>query len=106
MIELSVTDHLIWKWRVYNMILGYIELTPDIVGDHNGCRLGKWLKTLDQDKKGVSEILHCQVHAKAKQAIIAYNNKHTSEAEQILSEIEVHSTKVVEYLDKLKKELL
>ena len=38
MIDLSITDHLMWKWRVYNMILGYIQLEVVTVGDHHGCR--------------------------------------------------------------------
>lgn len=57
MIELSKTDHLMWKWKVYNMILGNINIEIETVGNHHVCRLGKWLQTLDKEQKGVSQIL-------------------------------------------------
>lgn len=112
MIELTITDHLMWKWRVYNMILGYIKLDIETVGDHHQCRLGKWLGTLDRSQSSIQEILqkmeqpHAEIHEKAKKAIVAYNNKNTAEAERLLKEIEMNSSKVVECLNKLKDQNL
>jgi methyl-accepting chemotaxis protein len=108
MIEITITDHLMWKWRVYNMILGYIHLDLDKVGDHNGCRLGKWLNTLDKEKKGIKELLnkiekpHSLIHEKAKRAIQLYENNNVSESEKILKEIEIASSEVVGYLNDLR----
>ena len=39
---LSRTDHLLWKWRIYNMFLGLEEVDPETVSSHKDCRLGKW----------------------------------------------------------------
>lgn len=111
MVEITITDHLMWKWRVYNMILGYIHLDIDKVGDHNGCRLGKWLGTLDKDKQGIKVLLnkieppHTLIHEKAKKAIQAYENNNVSESEKILKEIEIASSEVVAYLNELRMEL-
>lgn len=109
MIELSKTDHLMWKWKVYNMILGNITLETETVGNHHVCRLGKWLQTLDRNQNGVSEILsklegpHSKIHEAAKEAIKAYNNKNSAEAERLLSVLEGNSTLVVALLNKLKE---
>jgi methyl-accepting chemotaxis protein len=109
MIELSKTDHLMWKWKVYNMILGNITLETETVGNHHVCRLGKWLQTLDRNQNGVSEILskiegpHSKIHEAAKEAIKAYNNKNSAEAERLLSILEENSMLVVAQLNKLKE---
>lgn len=108
MAELSITDHLMWKWRVYNMILGYVKLDVSKVGDHNGCRLGKWLHTLNTRKPEVSEIIgkisypHSKIHEIAKSSIEEYENGNFNVAEEMLKEIEVHSNIVVTELEKLK----
>lgn len=109
MIELSITDHLMWKWRVYNMILGYINLDVAKVGDHHGCRLGKWIMTLDQNDSRIKNIImkiehpHSEVHRIAQKAIEEYNNGHKETAEDLLVEIERNSKMVKDSLLELKK---
>ncbi len=111
MIELTITDHLMWKWRVYNMILGYIQLDVAAVGDHHGCRLGKWIATLDQNDGRVKNVLtkieqpHSEIHKTAKKAIQEYNNGNKGAAEALLLEIENNSRIVVEALTELKRYL-
>lgn len=39
-LELSKTDHLLWTWRIYNMLLGYEKIDPQSVAAHHDCRLG------------------------------------------------------------------
>ncbi|MDD3172752.1 MAG: methyl-accepting chemotaxis protein [Herbinix sp.] len=112
MIELTITDHLMWKWKVYNMLLGYNQINIDTVGDHIDCRLGKWLKTLDSSNEKVTEILtkmeapHCKTHESARDAVSAYNNNDIRKAEQCIKDIEEHSLTVVECLNNLKKVLI
>lgn len=109
MIEITITDHLMWKWKVYNMILGFIQLKVETVGDHTICRLGKWLHTLDKTDKNIARIVdnikepHTRIHEFAKKAITSYQNKNISEAEKLLASIEENSFIVVGYLNELKK---
>lgn len=111
MIELSITDHLMWKWRVYNMILGYTTLSAESAGNHHECRLGKWISTLDNNKPQIKNLLdrleqpHSNVHIIAKKAIDEYNRGNKSSAEHLLNEIERNSTLVVHLLVELKKYL-
>ena len=108
MIELSITDHLMWKWRVYNMLLGNIKLDDTTVGDHHGCRLGKWIATLNQSNTNIKRILdqmekpHCNIHRLAKEAIIDYNNGNDQKSELYLNEIEQNSNLVIKYLNDLR----
>lgn len=111
MIEMTITDHLMWKWRVYNMILGYIQLDVASVGDHHGCRLGKWIATVDQNDNRIKNILmkmeqpHSNVHQVAKEAIQEFNKGNKFAAENLLLEIENNSKVVVDSLLELKKYL-
>lgn len=108
-VELCITDHLMWKWRVYNMILGYIQLDINDVGDHTSCRLGKWIGSLDQKNQRVQEIVrklekpHGEIHAGAKKAIVEFEKGNRNQAEELLYTIEQNSKTVVTYLDELRK---
>lgn len=111
MIELSITDHLMWKWRIYNMVLGYVHLDATQVGDHKSCHLGQWLSTLAPDHPDIQDVLsrmeqpHADVHRAAKKAIEEYNaGKHTN-IEAYLSEIENNSYLVVDLLMEMAQSL-
>lgn len=109
MIELAITDHLMWKWRVYNMILGYVNLDTASVGDHTSCRLGKFLSTLDNSDGRIRDIMmkidqpHAIIHRSAKQAIEENRRGEKSAAERTLEIIDTNSQIVVNYLLELKK---
>lgn len=109
MLDLTITDHLLWKWRVYNMILGYVKLDEASVGDHTTCRLGKWLGAQDLNGSAFKTLFqkmeepHKEVHAQAKKAISLYNRGQVEEAISILPAIEANSLKVVECLENLKR---
>lgn len=110
-IELAITDHLMWKWRVYNMILGYVSLDVKTAGDHQSCRLGKWLPTLDSSNPKISALIaqmekpHSSLHQDAKKAIEVYNRGGKEAAERILKDIEINSLIVVDVLKELKRNL-
>ena len=107
MVELIKADHLMWKWRVYNMILGFVHLDEAAVGDHRGCRLGKWITTLDTQNSAVADIVsrmerpHAGVHQSAKKAIHEYNNGNIQKSKEALAEIEAHSEQVVSLISEL-----
>ncbi len=108
-IEMCVTDHLIWTWRVYNMILGYSHIDPKSVGDHHGCRLGKWIATLDDSDHRIKAILdemespHSALHVCAREAAVAYSKGNVEEADNKLLEMNGYSEKVVGSLNELRK---
>jgi len=40
--ELAKIDHIVYKSRVYQAVLGIIEANPEDYCDHTACRLGQW----------------------------------------------------------------
>ncbi len=40
--ELAKMDHLIFKFDVYQAVLGLVPKRPEELSEHTGCRLGKW----------------------------------------------------------------
>lgn len=94
------------------MILGFIKLDVNSVGNHHVCRLGKWLETLDQSNSSINNILskiekpHSSIHEIAKTAIQEYEKGNVDSAERMLGEIEKYSDVVVGELNKLKEYLI
>lgn len=108
-VELCISDHLIWRWRVYNMILGYEHLDESQVGTHHTCRLGKWADNAEIDNQEMRSIRdklsvpHEQLHSYAKEAIAAYNQGKKAVAEERLEDMDRVSVQVVGYLEDLER---
>lgn len=107
-IDMSISDHLIWRWRVYNMILGYEKMTEDEVGTTRTCRLGQWIDNIDRTQHVVAAKLvqmekpHDDVHRVAREAIRAYNSGDLELAENKLIDLEEASGVVVDRLNEVK----
>mgnify|MGYP003759792649 CR=1 FL=1 len=112
LIEIYKTDHLIWRWKVYNMLLGNENLDINVVADYKQCRLGKWYYGPDADKfkhnKAFTELEkpHIELHNAAKDAVMAYERKDIKTSEESLKKMDMCSKKVFALLDELKRELI
>ena len=112
MIGLYKTDHLLWRWKVYNMLLGNEKLDINVVGDYKKCRLGKWYYGVECDKFRNDHIFneleapHIELHNSAKEAVLAYERNDIAAAEYNLDRMDIYSNKVFALLDELEKELL
>lgn len=106
-IEICITDHLMWKWRVYNMILGYENLKTSEVNSHKECRLGKWIESVGQMNPSLKSDLftlerpHSRLHQEAKEAIEAYNRGDVSGAEIKLGQMDKTSKEVIAILKEM-----
>ena len=103
MLQLSKADHILWKWRVYNMFLGLEKLQPEDVSSHRDCRLGKWYtseSTINRfghlEAYQAMDTYHEQVHTNAKYAVEAYNSGQIEKANTYLQIIEQASNHVLE----------
>ncbi|GEM03638.1 hypothetical protein HMI01_06260 [Halolactibacillus miurensis] len=108
--DVSIADHLMWKWNIYNMILGYVTLDDSQVGTEKDCRLGQWLTTLPQTEKcqAVKQSIlppHKRIHDQARAAIKSYTNQRIHDAEESLTQIEKDSHLVVDYIKQIKANL-
>lgn len=110
LIKIYKTDHLIWRWKVYNMLLGNEKIDIDIISDYKQCRLGKWYYGPGSDKFKHSKAFidlekpHIDLHIAAKDAVIAYENNDLEASEEYLRKMDIHSKRVFELLDQLEME--
>ncbi|MFA5523081.1 MAG: methyl-accepting chemotaxis protein [Tissierellales bacterium] len=111
MIDIYKTDHLLWRWRVYNMLLDYEKIDTNVVGDYKNCRLGQWYYnegcTQFSDVKAFvnMEKYHIDLHSIAKEAVEAYNRRDIARAEENLHRMDECSKVVFDYLDDIKSEI-
>ncbi|WP_300384356.1 methyl-accepting chemotaxis protein [Clostridium sp.] len=109
MFEIYKTDHLVWKWRIYNMFLGYDKLDAERTADYKDCRLGKWYygiecaKFKDSKEFKAMEEPHRKLHETAKKAILAFNSGDMEKADMHLNTMDIYSEQVFKSLDILKK---
>jgi methyl-accepting chemotaxis protein len=110
-LDVYKVDHLLWRWRIYNMILGYEKADINTAGDYKNCRLGKWYYGGDCEKlkkyKAYTDMEkpHIELHNLAKEAIAAYEKGDIKAAEKALAGMDYCSKEVVKCLESLKKDL-
>jgi hypothetical protein len=106
------TDHLLWRWWVYNRLLGFDQENNEAVGDERHCRFGQWY---EQNKS--NHILaslpsfqaldepHARVHLLAEEAMELIRSNRQDKAEDIINELELCSQNMVNVLEQLKQEM-
>ncbi|WP_339060463.1 methyl-accepting chemotaxis protein [Tepidibacillus marianensis] len=111
LLNLAKTDHLLWKWRIYNMLLGYVKVDADSITSEKQCRLGKWYYSEQASRfKQLStyqrmEAPHRMVHQTAKEAAQAYDKGNIELAELKLKELEGYSNQIIDLLDEIAKSI-
>ncbi|ATY84003.1 hypothetical protein CVV65_02725 [Kyrpidia spormannii] len=111
-VRIVKTEHLLWKWWLYNMMLGYHVVDEKQLVDHHQCRLGKWydqarnrasLSSLDSFR-AIDEP-HQRFHRLAAEIYRLIRADKRAEAEKRLFELEQASYQLVENLDRLLSDL-
>ncbi|WDV08932.1 MULTISPECIES: methyl-accepting chemotaxis protein [Lysinibacillus] len=108
LLQLSKADHILWKWRIYNMFLGLESVEPNDVSSHRDCRLGKWYtapRTVErfghlQDYHDLDGY-HLRVHESAKLAAEAHKAGNIEKADVHLKEVDEASKHVLYYINNL-----
>lgn len=110
-IEFYKLDHLLWKWRIYNMILGFSQVDIRQAEDYKNCQLGKWYyHSGSKDFRNNSSFIkleaeHKLLHSLAADAVRVYMGKDLKECEQILFEMEQVSHNIIKLLDNIEVNL-
>lgn len=109
LLDLCIVDHLLWVWRVYNMILGHEKIEVSAVNTHTECRLGQWYYNVKNSAiKGNKTFMdieqpHSELHKYAKEAIKAYSEKNIALSEELLSKMTSCSKQIISSLNEIKK---
>jgi methyl-accepting chemotaxis protein len=110
-IDVYRADHLLWRWRTYNMLLGYEKINLDLEEDYRNCSLGKWYYGVSDESltryKSFKDIEkpHIELHEIIKEVVLAYDRGDINEVESLLIKIDKLSKTLIGLLDELKLEL-
>lgn len=112
MIRIVQTEHLLWKWWLYNYMLGYYPLQEEDITNHLHCRFGKWYEKMRTNKALQSlpsfvalDKPHKQVHDLAREIFGLVQRGEKRRARGLLIELEQHSLRVVQYLRTLAEDI-
>jgi len=107
-VELTKTDHMVYKFQIYQILMGVSNQKAEEFSDHTDCRLGKWyyhgvgqqscshlpaFRNLEQP--------HKEVHAWGIEAINSYRSGKHEEAVSALNSMELASLKVMDCLEEI-----
>jgi methyl-accepting chemotaxis protein len=108
-VKLAQSDHVIWKRRLANMIIGREGLKADELANHHNCRLGKWYDGLRNTAIGSNsdfialEAPHAAVHQHGIEAARKFNAGNVKGALGEIDMVNVASEKVLAGLKKLER---
>ncbi len=106
-IRLAKADHVIWKKRLADMVVGRAKLRHDELSDHHSCRLGKWYygdgaaKLRHVPAFGALEEPHKLVHHHGREAARLYAEGDLDGALREIEKVEKASVDVLRLLDEL-----
>ncbi len=106
-IQLAKTDHMLWKKRLVDMVLGRGQIDENEVVDHHQCRLGKWYDSHGKEHYGQHAAFiqlegpHAEVHRRARSAVQKYNSGDLQGAIDEVDRIAPLSEEVVSLLQAL-----
>lgn len=111
-IELAITDHLLWRWKIYNLLLGFEDIANLNLDSPRDSNLGQWYygkgRELLSDEKDYKELEapFLRVYDIARKAVQAYVVGDRVLAEKHLDELTETSNIVIEKLQALQNILI
>ena len=106
-IKLAQSDHVLWKKRLVNMVIGREGLNAAELADHHSCRLGKWYDQVSDQRylehRAFKQLIepHKKVHETGIQAVKCFNRQELSAALEAIREVENASKDVMRLLKDL-----
>lgn len=104
-VHLAKSDHVMWKKRLANMMVGREGLRVDELSNHTSCRLGKWYESVQDSRyrthPAFAALLepHRRVHERGIEAVRKYNAGDVNGALLAIKEVELASVDVLHQLD-------
>lgn len=106
-VKLAKSDHVVWKRKLADMLIGKANLGQSELKDHTQCRLGGWYYSINDpeitelDAFKALEGPHARVHKLGIEAYKLYNNRDHDAAFERLHEMEEASNDVIRLLDEI-----
>jgi methyl-accepting chemotaxis protein len=102
------SDHVLWKKRLTELLLGRAEMRAEEVTDHHSCRFGKWYanegKALYGQRPEFTAIdaPHRAIHETARRVVELHATGRRAEAEKLLLALDEPTQQVMDNLDRLR----
>ncbi len=109
-VRIAKTDHLLWKWRVYNMMLDIETLSLQDLASYKSCRFGKWYYSNDAGEFKNSNFFkkleqpHKEIHHFVHLAAEQYRSGEWNRLEETYDYLETASELLLKYLSGLQEE--
>ncbi len=106
-VKLAQSDHVLWKKRLANMVIGREGLKAEELSNHHTCRLGKWYDNVEDAVYKNNPVFknlvdpHKRVHEHGIQAVRYFNDGKLDEALDEISKVELASKDVLQMLSQL-----
>lgn len=111
LIRVVQTEHRLWRWWLYNTLLGYHTEDLRAASGIENCRLSQWIKQVENDQDGAAMLsfktlrkLHEIFHSKVEEIAQMTKREQEIEAKEIMLEFETLSTELLDALEKLQVE--
>ncbi|TAN54995.1 MAG: chemotaxis protein, partial [Rhodospirillales bacterium] len=105
--HLAKSDHMVWRRRLAEMLVGRAKLNPNELADHHSCRLGKWYDAVSDERYKNHPAFkalvapHAEVHKHGIEAARLFNDGNFDAAVDAIAKIEKPSLEVQRLLDEL-----
>lgn len=106
-IKLAKSDHVAWKRRLCDMVLGREKIIADDLTSHHNCRLGKWYEGAAEERYRTKPAFvslaepHQRVHDCGKKAANLFNAGKIDEALAEIAKLDTASREVLAKLNEL-----
>lgn len=105
MLKPVAAEHLLWKWKAYNAVCGFVKLDENSIGEHTSCTIGKYLQKLKNSNPYDDMVLrvyepHKKIHEISKKIIHQVNSGNKRDIEYYLRELDKATTELVIELKK------
>lgn len=111
MLQTVKADHIVWKIRMANMVMGGETIPEHELVDHTQCRLGHWYYDHGKEYYGDIDAFrqmekpHARIHEIGKEIAQLSLQGQTSKARQKIAEMEQHSSKLADFINQLLKKV-
>lgn len=106
MVKGMIAEHLLWKWKAYNVVCGFTKTDENSINDYSECTLGKLLDNLKTTNSNSPMVKlyepHKNVHMLTKKIIRNINNRDRSNIENDIKELNSNMSILIDGLKNAK----
>ncbi|MBT2655291.1 hypothetical protein J7E81_08545 [Bacillus sp. ISL-18] len=99
-------EHLLWKWKAYNVLCGFVQLDDNCIPDHTSCTLGRHIASTQKVNPNDTLVVnlfepHKKVHEVSREIIREVNRENRNGVNHLLTELDIATDTVVKELKKI-----